>query len=355
MDERLISVERAILLWAGSTSISAEGIQADEMHIFDFARTLASYGGPGSVYLAGSQILQSELIDGVQLLAASDPEAFALATEKTPLVGFFEEVPDSLCKRPEQYWFFFPLRWQLTLARHRLLEMNAVLAQCEAHKANLVLGRVPQDKIDILPAALDARLFHPPTVTRQQHAIVLINDAQCSLDYAYLVETMALVTHRFPDARLTILDIDSAKRTHEGRGPSPDTLAPHVTIEYICQRKELAARFSTSSILWAPAHSSGFPLYALAAQACGCIPVLRIGGAEFSAVESNASSILYAGEKACDLAGATCLALTQLSISSTGRTLAQTFAAEFFPPSHQMTRFGLMLHRILRPGDMRSV
>jgi glycosyltransferase involved in cell wall biosynthesis len=203
---------------------------------------------------------------------------------------------------------------QIATQRAAYAFAHKVVANSQAAADRLLLERVPQEKIAVIPNGLNLQQFKPRQARSPLRKVIVVANLRAEKGHDVLVDAAAIVGRRFPDATFEIV----------GDGPERARLvarAREAGVAGVCtflgHRDDVPARLGASDIFVLPSRSEAFPNAVLEAMATG-LPVVASGvGGILELVDDGRTGLLVPSDDPAALADRLCGLMANPSLGAT--------------------------------------
>jgi teichuronic acid biosynthesis glycosyltransferase TuaC len=196
-------------------------------------------------------------------------------------------------------------------ATHVLKRVDAIAAVSASLASHIAALGIRRDKIHVLPAAVDRRVFFPASRLEARLALNISPEAPVIAWVGRMVEVKALdilidaiarLAPAHPELKLYLIGDGPVRRTLE-RQVAANGLASHVIFAGCIPHRQLPRFYRAANVTVLPSHWEGMPNVLLESHACGtpfvatrvgAIPELAIDGVDEVVTPGDAGSLASA-------------------------------------------------------------
>jgi L-malate glycosyltransferase len=165
---------------------------------------------------------------------------------------------------------------QIALQRAAYACAHIVVANCGAARDRLMMERLPQRRIRVVPNGIDLAAYTPHHHDRPIRRIITVANLRAEKAHEVLLEAAELVLRRCPDAEFVIAGDGPRRRELETIAQSRGIAA---RVQFIGHSDDVPALLRSGDLFVLPSRSEAFPNGVLEAMATG-LPIVatRVGG-----------------------------------------------------------------------------
>jgi L-malate glycosyltransferase len=178
---------------------------------------------------------------------------------------------------------------QIALQRAAYACAQVVVANCAAASDRLVMERLPQRRIRVIPNGIDLATYTPQHHDRPLRRIITVANLRAEKAHEVLLEAAELVLRRCPDAEFVVAGNGPRRQELEAMAQSQGISE---RVQFIGHADDVPALLRSGDMFVLPSRSEAFPNGVLEAMATG-LPIVatRVGGI-LELVENQRTGVL---------------------------------------------------------------